>query len=491
MRATGAVKTKSQPADPGRVTGPPGLCYPLGARRALERGERQPDMSTDAAAKPLRAARSGPLKGIVRPPGDKSISHRSLMLGALAVGETTVAGLLEGDDILATAAAMRAFGAAVERKGPGAWSVRGLGVGGLLEPDRVIDYGNAGTGVRLAVGIAGSHAFSATFTGDASLVKRPMGRVLEPLRRMGVQTLARSGDRLPLTVRGPEVPIPIEYRLPVASAQVKSAVLLAGLNVPGTTTVVEPVATRDHTERMLAAFGAAIETETAEDGTRTIRLEGRRDLKPQAIAVPGDPSSAAFPIVAALLVEGSDVTVENVLLNPTRTGLIETLVEMGGDIVIDNRRSVGGEEVGDIRVRANRLKGVTVPASRAPSMIDEYPILAIAAAFAEGDTLMEGIGEMRVKESDRIAAIAAGLAANGIEAEEGPESLRVRGGGRSVGGGSVTTHLDHRIAMSFLVLGLAADRPVTVDDATPIATSFPEFRDLMAGLGAAFDEVPL
>ena len=445
-------------------------------------------MSTQAVARPLRATRSGPLKGTIRPPGDKSISHRALMLGALAVGETTIDGLLEGEDIIATAAAMRAFGATVDRAAPGAWTVKGLGVGGLLEPEGVIDYGNAGTGVRLAIGIAGTHAFATTFTGDASLVKRPMGRVFDPLRRMGGQALARSGDRLPATIRGPEVRIPIEYRLPVPSAQVKSAVLLAGLNVAGTTTVIEPVPTRDHTERMLAAFGAAIETEIGEDGTRTIRLEGGRDLKPQAIVVPGDPSSAAFPIVAALIVEGSDMTIENVLLNPTRTGLIETLIEMGGDISIDNRRNVGGEEVGDIRVRSNRLKGVTVPASRAPSMIDEYPILAVAAAFAEGDTLMEGIGEMRVKESDRVAAIAAGLAANGVQVEEGPESLLVKGGSAEIGGGTVATHLDHRIAMSFLVLGLAAGKPVTIDDATPIATSFPAFQDMMAGLGARFED---
>jgi 3-phosphoshikimate 1-carboxyvinyltransferase len=306
---------------------------------------------------------------------------------------------------------------------------------------------------------------------------------------MGVQVLARSGDRLPATIRGPEMPVPIEYRLPVASAQVKSSILLAGLNVGGTTTVVEPVASRDHTERMLSAFGAAIDIETAEDGTRTIRLDGRLNLRPQAIAVPGDPSSAAFAIVAALIVEGSDVTVENVLLNATRAGLIETLIEMGGDIAIDNRRQVGGEEVGDVRVRANRLKGVKVPATRAPSMIDEYPVLAIAAAFADGDTLMEGIGEMRVKESDRIAAIAAGLAANGIAAEEGPESLLVHGKTGAIGGGTVATHLDHRIAMSFLVLGLAAENPVTVDDAATIATSFPDFRDQMTRLGARFEEV--
>jgi 3-phosphoshikimate 1-carboxyvinyltransferase len=305
---------------------------------------------------------------------------------------------------------------------------------------------------------------------------------------MGVQVLARSGDRLPATVRGPEVPIPIEYRLPVASAQVKSAILLAGLNVPGTTTVIEPVPTRDHTERMLEAFGASIDIATGDDGTRTIRIDGRHDLKPQRIAVPGDPSSAAFPIVAALIVEGSDVTVEYVLLNPTRTGLLETLIEMGADIVIDNRRNVGGEDVGDIRVRHKRLKGVTVPASRAPSMIDEYPILSIAAAFADGDTLMQGIGEMRVKESDRIAAIAAGLTANGVIAEEERESLLVHGGAGVPGGGLVAARLVHRIAMSFLVLGLAAEKPVTVDDAATIATSFPDFQGLMAGLGARFEE---
>jgi 3-phosphoshikimate 1-carboxyvinyltransferase len=308
---------------------------------------------------------------------------------------------------------------------------------------------------------------------------------------MGVQVVARSGDRLPASLKGPEIPIPIEYRLPVASAQVKAAILLAGLNVAGTTTVIEPVATRDHTERMLAAFGAAIDIETAEDGARTIRVDGRQDLKAQQITVPGDPSSAAFLIVAACLVEGSDVTVENVLLNPTRAGLIETLVEMGADLVIDNRRTIGGEDVGDIRVRAKRLKGVMVPAARAPSMIDEYPVLAIAAAFAEGDTLMEGIGELRVKESDRIAAVAAGLAANGITAEEGSESLLVRGGGSGLGGGTVTTKLDHRIAMSFLVLGLASEKPVTIDDANTIATSFPEFQALMSGLGARFEEVEI
>ncbi len=438
---------------------------------------------------PLSAARSGPLKGRIRVPGDKSISHRSLMLGTLAVGETTIEGLLEGEDVLATAAAMRAFGAAVERTGPGAWRVAGVGVGSLLEPEGVIDYGNAGTGVRLALGIAGSHAFATTFTGDASLIKRPMGRVLDPLRRIGAQVIGRSNDRLPATIKGPDLPMPIEYRLPVASAQVKSCLLLAGLNADGVTTIIEPTATRDHTERMLTAFGAAIEIETDEEGARIIRLEGRQKLKPQPIVVPGDPSSAAFPIVAALVVEGSDVTIENVLLNPTRVGLIDTLLEMGADITIEDRRMVGGEEVGDLHVKASQLKGVTVPAERAPSMIDEYPVLAVAASFASGDTRMEGIGEMRVKELDRIAVMSAGLAANGINVEEGPESLLVRGGANARGGGTVTTQLDHRIAMSFLVLGLAADAPVTIDDARPIYTSFPEFAGAMTGLGAHFEEV--
>lgn len=446
-------------------------------------------MSKAESAKALRATRAGPLNGTIRPPGDKSISHRALMLGALAVGETAIEGLLEGEDVIATAAAMRAFGATVTHEGPGIWKIKGMGIGGLLEPDTVIDYGNAGTGVRLAMGMAGSHAFATTFTGDASLLSRPMDRVLEPLRRMGIQALARSGDRLPLTIKGPDVPLPIELKLSVPSAQVKSAILLAGLNTAGTTTIIEPVATRDHTELMLAAFGAAINVAPGEDGGRIITLDGQVDLKPQTIIVPGDPSSAAFAIVAALIVDGSDIVVENMLLNPTRTGLLDTLVEMGGDIAIDNRRKVGGEEVGDVRVKASRLRGITVPAGRAPSMIDEYPVLAIAAAFAEGDTAMEGIGELRVKESDRIAAIAAGLGANGVSVEEGTDSLLVHGAAQVEGGGAVETVRDHRIAMSFLVLGLAAEKPVTVDDAAPIATSFPEFRDQMAGLGGKFEEV--
>jgi len=448
-------------------------------------------MSMADEQKYLSAVHSGPLQGIVRPPGDKSISHRALMLGALAVGETIIDGLLESEDIIATAAAMRAFGATVSHEERSGWKVKGLGVGGLLEPEDFIDYGNAGTGIRLAMGIAGSHNFATTFTGDTSLTKRPMGRVIEPLQRMGAQALTRSEGRLPLTIKGPNVLVPIDYKLAIPSAQVKSAILLAGLNAPGITTITEPVATRDHTEMMLAAFGAAIEIKSSEDGARIISIEGQVDLKPQSITVPGDPSSAAFAIVAALIIEGSDIVVENMLLNPTRVGLIDSLGEMGGDIAIENRRKVGGEEAGDVRVKASQLKGITVPAGRAPSMIDEYPILAIAAAFAEGDTLMEGIGELRVKECDRIAAVAAGLTANGVVVEEGAESLLVHGEAKVEGGGKVATMLDHRIAMSFLVLGLAARKPVAIDDATPIASSFPEFRQQMEGLGAKFSEVEI
>lgn len=448
-------------------------------------------MSMAEEQKYTSAERSGPLQGRVRPPGDKSISHRALMLGALTVGETAIDGLLESEDILATADAMRAFGANLSREEGGHWKINGLGVGGLLEPESAIDYGNAGTGVRLAMGIAGSHDFATTFIGDASLGKRPMGRILEPLQKMGAQALSRSDERLPLTIKGPSVPVPIEYKLAIPSAQIKSAILLAGLNAAGTTTIIEPIATRDHTEMMLAAFGAAIDIKTGEDNARVISLEGRTDLKPQSITIPGDPSSAAFAIVAGLIVDGSDIFVDNVLLNPTRSGLIDTLVEMGGDIAIENRRKVGGEEVGDIRVRASKLKGITVPASRAPSMIDEYPILAIAAAFADGDTLMQGIGELRVKESDRIAAMVTGLAANGVVAEDDVESLLIHGGTEVEGGGRVATMLDHRIAMSFLVLGLAAQNPVAIDDAAPIATSFPEFHQQMESLGAKFSEVEL
>lgn len=433
-------------------------------------------------------ARPGnPLAGEIRVPGDKSISHRSLMFGALSVGETRVEGLLESEDVLATASAMRALGANVRHAEDGAYIVNGVGVGGLTEPETALDFGNAGTGARLVMGMVGSHALTATFIGDASLSRRPMGRVLEPLRTMGAEVLARAGDRLPLTIRGPETALPINYRVPVPSAQVKSAVLLAGLNAPGITTVVEPIPTRDHTERMLIGFGAELDISRDADGARVLRLTGQPELKPQAITVPCDPSSAAFPIVAALITPGSDVTVKDVLLNPHRTGLFTTLTEMGADLSIENVRNTGGEELGDIRVRHGRLSGITVPADRAPSMIDEYPVLAVAAAFAEGETRMLGLHELTVKESDRLAAVAAGLAENGVAHEKGADSLTVTGMTSVPGGGTVTTHLDHRIAMSFLVMGLATDKPVSVDDGAPIATSFPGFVELIAGLGGTIE----
>ena len=441
------------------------------------------------AAAPIRAVASDGLTGEIVVPGDKSISHRALMLGAMAVGRTSVEGLLEAEDVLCTASAMRQIGARIGRCDDGRWSIDGVGLTSILEPENVLDFGNAGTGVRLAMGLIGGHAVTSTFAGDASLSRRPMGRVLEPLRQMGVDVLARSGDRLPATLRGPDALAPIDYRVPVPSAQVKSAVLLAGLNSPGTTTVIEPVATRDHTERMLKGFGADLTTTVGEGGETVIVLKGQPELKPQEIVVPADPSSAAFPLVAALIVPNSDIVLKNVLLNPVRTGLLTTLAEMGADLEIFNRRATGGEEIGDVRARTSRLKGIVVPADRAPSMIDEYPVLAVAASFADGETLMQGVGEMRVKESDRLAAVAAGLAANGIEHEEGKDWLKVKGRGGAIGGGTVVTHMDHRIAMSFLVLGLAADRPVAIDDSAMIATSFPTFLSLMSDSGARFEPV--
>ncbi|MCY6382882.1 3-phosphoshikimate 1-carboxyvinyltransferase [Hoeflea prorocentri] len=442
-----------------------------------------------AVLNPAVARKSENLAGTIRIPGDKSISHRSFMLGGLASGQTRISGLLEGEDVLATGRAMQAMGAHVRKEGD-TWIIDGVGNGLLLEPEAPLDFGNAGTGVRLTMGLVGTYGFEATFTGDASLSSRPMGRVLDPLRLMGVQVTAAEGDRLPVTLRGPDIAVPITYRVPMASAQVKSAVLLAGLNTPGTTTVVEPVMTRDHTEKMLTGFGADLSVETDADGVRTIALQGQGKLNGQEIDVPGDPSSTAFPLIAALLVPGSRVTIENVLMNPTRTGLITTLLEMGADIAIENRRLAGGEDVADLVVSASDLRGVTVPPERAPSMIDEYPALAIAAAFAEGETVMEGLEELRVKESDRLSAVAAGLKINGVDCEEGKASLTVRGvpGGKGLGSVSPTvaveTHLDHRIAMSFLIMGLAAERPVRVDDSAIIVTSFPEFMDMMAGLGA-------
>ncbi|TPK89182.1 3-phosphoshikimate 1-carboxyvinyltransferase [Mesorhizobium sp. B2-4-17] len=449
-------------------------------------------MSHAVAAKPATARKSSALYGTARVPGDKSISHRSFMFGGLASGETRITGLLEGEDVMRTGAAMRAMGAHIEKRGT-EWVIRGTGNGALLQPEGPLDFGNAGTGSRLTMGLVGTYDMETTFIGDASLSGRPMGRVLEPLRQMGVQVLkATPGDRMPITLHGPKHAAPITYRVPMASAQVKSAVLLAGLNTPGITTVIEPVMTRDHTEKMLKGFGANLSVETDERGVRHIFIEGQGKLTGQTIAVPGDPSSAGFPLVAALIAPGSDIVIENVLMNPTRTGLLLTLQEMGGKIDILNPRNAGGEDVADLRVRYSELKGVTVPPERAPSMIDEYPVLAVAASFAEGETLMQGLEELRVKESDRLSAVANGLKLNGVECTEGEASLAVRGrpGGGGLGGHpngkdtTVQTHLDHRIAMSFLVMGLATDKPVTIDDANMIATSFPEFMGLMKGLGA-------
>ncbi len=450
-------------------------------------------MAHDAKPRPATARRSPPLSGNARVPGDKSISHRSFMFGGLASGETRITGLLEGEDVMRTGEAMKAMGAHIEKKGA-EWIIRGTGNGALLQPEAPLDFGNAGTGSRLTMGLVGTYDMETTFVGDASLSGRPMGRVLDPLRQMGVQVLkTAAGDRMPITLRGPKHAAPITYRVPMASAQVKSAVLLAGLNTPGVTTVIEPVMTRDHTEKMLKGFGANLTVETDERGVRHIFIEGQGKLTGQVIAVPGDPSSAAFPLVAALIVPGSDIVIENVLMNPTRTGLLLTLQEMGGRIDLLNPRNEGGEDVADLRVRSSDLKGVTVPSERAPSMIDEYPVLAVAASFAEGETLMQGLEELRVKESDRLSAVAEGLKLNGVDCTEGPSTLAVRGvpGGKGLGGQAkgeaVKTHLDHRIAMSFLVMGLASEKPVTIDDATMIATSFPEFMGLMKGLGAGIE----
>lgn len=438
--------------------------------------------------RPATARSSSALKGDIRIPGDKSISHRSFMFGGLARGETRITGLLEGEDVINTGKAMQAMGASVRKEGD-TWIVTGTGNGCLLAPEASLDFGNAGTGCRLTMGLVGVYDFDSTFIGDASLSRRPMGRVLDPLREMGVQVKSEPGDRLPVTLHGPATPAPITYRVPMASAQVKSAVLLAGLNTPGVTTVIEPVMTRDHTEKMLKGFGADLEVETDSDGVRTIRLVGQGELTGQVIDVPGDPSSTAFPLVAALLVPGSEVLIRNVLMNPTRTGLIQTLQEMGGDIEILDPRLAGGEDVADLRVRGSSLKGVTVPPERAPAMIDEYPVLAVAASFAEGETVMHGLEELRVKESDRLAAVARGLELNGVDCTEGEDWLTLRGrpDGKGIGNvknEAVVTHLDHRIAMSFLVMGLVSEHPVTVDDSAIIATSFPEFMDLMTGIGA-------
>ncbi len=440
---------------------------------------------TSESASPLQARRSGPLRGRVRPPGDKSISHRAFLFGLLTRGGVEIHGLLEGEDVLRTGAACRQLGADVVHSGPGRWSVYGPGLGALLSPRENLDFGNAGTGSRLMMGVVGSHPIAATFDGDASLRKRPMRRILDPLRQMGTQVLAEAeGGRCPLTLRGPDAVSPIVYRTPVASAQIKSAVLLAGLNARGVTTVIESEASRDHTEKMLAHFGAEVRV-TVEGEGRRIDLVGQPTLRPNPVHVPADPSSAAFPIVAALITPGSDIVVEGVMMNPLRSGLLTTLMEMGAQIETLDARDEGGEQVADLRVRASELKGVDVPAARAPSMIDEYPILSVAAAFASGATHMRGLHELRVKESDRLAAVAAGLATAGVRHEIVGDDLIVEGGA-VCGGGAVETKLDHRIAMSFLVMGLASEKPMQVDDAATIATSFPNFRALMEGLGAAF-----
>lgn len=426
------------------------------------------------------------LSGSVAVPGDKSISHRSLMLSALAVGESRVEGLLEGEDVLATAAAMRAMGADIERDADGIWHIHGVGVGGLLQPETALDMGNSGTSTRLLMGLLASHDLTATFTGDASLSKRPMARVTEPLARMGASFTSSPGDRLPLTMRGACPAVPLDYRLPVASAQVKSAILLAGLNTPGITRVVEPIPTRDHSERMLRGFGAELDVEVEADGTRIITLVGEAELKPQQIVVPGDPSSAAFPMVAALLVPGSQVTIANVGLNTTRAGLIDLLREMDGSIEVVNPREVGGEPVGDLAVTASALKGVEPDPARAPSMIDEYPVAFIAAALAQGRSVFRGLEELRVKESDRIATMAAGLRAIGVTVEELEDGIIIEGSGGAplAGGGPIATKLDHRIAMSFAVAGLVSRDGVMIDDMAPVATSFPIFVPLLRTLGA-------
>jgi len=433
-------------------------------------------MSNAHPPRPLSIAAAGPLRGTVTVPGDKSISHRSLMISSLAVGESRIQGLLEGEDVLATAAAMRAMGARIDRSDDGIWTVHGVGVGGLLQPQTALDMGNSGTSTRLLMGLVASHPITATFVGDASLSKRPMARVTEPLAQMGADFMTSPGTRLPLTMRGACPAVPITYTLPVASAQVKSAVLLAALNTPGITRVIEPVPTRDHSERMLRGFGAELTVEDTPEG-RLIAIHGEAELKPQDITVPGDPSSAGFWMVAASIVPGSDVTIRNVLMNPTRTGLLTALRLMGASIDEVDGHEIGGERVADLRVRHASLSAIEVPADLAPSMIDEYPILFVAAAFAAGRTVARGAHELRVKESDRIAAMRAALEACGVACEEFEDGLAITGSGGDAipGGATIASLLDHRIAMSMSVAGLHAAKPITIDDATPVATSYPVF----------------
>jgi 3-phosphoshikimate 1-carboxyvinyltransferase len=448
---------------------------------------KDPNLTDSGPVTPLEARASGPLAGQVRVPGDKSISHRALILGALAVGETRISGLLEGEDVLNTAKSMRALGARVERTGPFAWKVNGVGVGGFAEPASPLDFGNSGTGCRLVMGAVAGCPVTAVFDGDASLRSRPMRRILDPLELMGAKAgETREGGRLPLTLHGARDPVPITYRTPVASAQIKSAVLLAGLAAPGVTTVIESEASRDHTELMLKHFGADIVSAKEGAHGRKISLSGEPELHGAEVIVPADPSSAAFPIVAALIVDGSDIVFSDVMTNPLRTGLFTTLREMGGFIEESEVRGDAGEPMARLRVRASKLRGVEVPAERAPSMIDEYLVLAVAASFAEGTTIMRGLQELRVKESDRLAATADMLRVNGVKVEIAGDDLIVEGRGHVPGGGIVATHMDHRIAMSALVMGCAADKPVKVDDTAFIATSFPDFIPMMRQLGADF-----
>ena len=448
-------------------------------------------MSSSAPLRPLRSIPVKGLNGSVKIPGDKSISHRAAIFGLLANGETRVSGLLESEDVLNSMKAAQALGALVERDGE-EWVIKGAGNGALLEPAEALDFGNSGTGCRLFMGLLASYDFPSTFIGDASLSSRPMNRILDPIALFGTQVLSQQGDgQLPITIHGPQFAAPVEYRVPMASAQVKSAVLLAGLNAPGITRVIEPIMTRDHTEKMLAGFGANVDISTDGDGVRTISLEGQPILQGQEITVPSDPSSAAFMIVAALIVPDSKITIPDVLMNPTRIGLITTLLEMGGNIEITNERSSGGEDLADLAVSSSDLKGVKVPGERSASMIDEYPVLAVAAAFAQGKTTMKDVGELRVKESDRLRAVANGLEANGVSFVEGNDFLIVEGNPmrKGTGGGKVETHLDHRIAMAFLVMGMAAEKPVTIDDGNIIATSFPQFLSIVDDLGAEIESV--
>ena len=446
--------------------------------------------SSGALSQPATARRGGALSGIMDVPGDKSISHRALMLGALAVGTTRIEGLLEGEDIHATAAALRAMGVTVICDAPGSWHVDGVGVAGLHAPDDVLDLGNSGTSARLLCGLLAGHGFTAIMTGDDSLRNRPMNRVIDPLTEMGVRVETRDGGRMPMSFTGSDSLLPIEYVLPVPSAQVKSAVLLAGLHAPGQTTVIESIATRDHTERMLSHMGADIRIEENEDGRR-ITITGQTELSPASVVVPSDPSSAAFPAVAAAIVPGSEIQLHGIGMNPARAGGVESLSEMGAAITRNDVREEGGEPVADLTIRASALTGIRVPASRAASMIDEYPVLAVAAACATGTSVFEGVGELRVKESDRLAAIETGLRACGVDVSADADSITIQGcGGPPPGGVTIATNLDHRIAMSFLIFGLATQAPVSIDDIRPSETSFPGFATAMRDLGADISETP-